>query len=259
MFKFQNMNKQEFKVIERLYHYTTFCGAVKIIASKRLRYGKFEKANDIHESYHPLFYGKNINEENIRNELSKYRYISFSQDKDKHYGFALASMWGHYAEGGKGVCLVFDKKAVLKSLDAETTARKITYSTRFDGSIVVDEVVEKYFTQKKYATFFKKSADWKNEQEFRLLKKISKEEESYLPVENSLIAVIVNFADDISSNDTVLNSASAVALRNLLPIEIPLLELGFWNGKPNLRCQGCDEEWFPCKNTKIDYEAIQNV
>lgn len=42
--------KEEFKSMDKLYHYTTFETALKILDSKHLRFGRLSNMNDIHEN-----------------------------------------------------------------------------------------------------------------------------------------------------------------------------------------------------------------
>ena len=108
----RNMNRDTFLKTEKLYHYTSFESAIKILVSNKLLFGKLSNLNDINESFRPLFYSSSINHENALKELSKYKQISLARD-GKLKGFAIPSMWGHYAEKGYGVCLVFDKRSCL--------------------------------------------------------------------------------------------------------------------------------------------------
>lgn len=113
--------RERFADMTRLYHFTDFSSACKIIESKKLRFGKMFKMNDLIESNRIVFERLALLdlEESKNNslfaekEMHRYQQISFSQDR-KHndavfMGFDLHTMWGLYANRGYGVCLVFDK------------------------------------------------------------------------------------------------------------------------------------------------------
>ena len=112
--------REEFESTNKLYHYTKFDTAIKILKSNSLRFGRLHDMNDIHEN-DKLSYvnsaGIPISSfpsevlDVIDCEMAKYRQISLTVDDDKQdkLGFDLHQMWGLYAEKGQGVCLVFDK------------------------------------------------------------------------------------------------------------------------------------------------------
>ena len=110
--------RERFSEMTRLYHFTSFDSACKIIESKRLKFGKLSQMNDLVESNKMVFqrvvFG-NLEEDNLNGmyaekEMHKYQQISFAQDRyvdDRIYeGFNLHPMWGLYADKGNGVCLV---------------------------------------------------------------------------------------------------------------------------------------------------------
>lgn len=115
---------------EKLYHYTSFENALKIIAAGKLRYSRLNGLNDINEAYRvecvdtcgqvsSSDYDQDfacISKGVISRALRNFRQISLSMDKEEKPGFAILPMWGHYAQKGKGVCLVFDKKKLLSKL-----------------------------------------------------------------------------------------------------------------------------------------------
>ena len=117
--KYSNM-REEFKSINKLYHFTKFDTAIKILGSHNLKFGRLHNMNDIHEndklSYVNL-QGNTIQSfqseilEVIDVEMAKFRQISLTIDDEepKKFGFDLHQMWGLYADKGQGVCLVFDK------------------------------------------------------------------------------------------------------------------------------------------------------
>lgn len=120
--------KEQFEQTEKLYHFTKFDTALKILESNRLRFGRLDNMNDIHENDKIEFVDSNNQPINrfpsrvldaLHDEIYKYRQISLTADdkpSDK-LGFNLHQMWGLYAEKGEGVCFVFDKIELEKSYD----------------------------------------------------------------------------------------------------------------------------------------------
>ena len=51
--------KEQFKETEKLYHFTSFDTALKIIESNRLRFGRLSNMNDIHEVAKNMFVDTN--------------------------------------------------------------------------------------------------------------------------------------------------------------------------------------------------------
>ena len=129
--------RERFAEMTRLYHFTTFESACMIIESKRLRFGKMPRMNDLIESNKKVFQRVIFNslEDDKDNglfaeeEMRRYQQISFAQDRsvdDKIYeGFNLHTMWGLYADKGYGACLVFDKNK-LKLAEGDY-ARDVEY------------------------------------------------------------------------------------------------------------------------------------
>lgn len=178
--------KEQFEKTEKLYHFTSFDTALKIIGSNRLRFGRLNNMNDIHENDKIVFVDANNHPidkfpsdalDTLYDGIYKYRQISLTADGkegDKD-GFDLHQMWGLYADKGEGVCLVFDKKELEKGFDPAVLHDRVSY----------DKAVESYYVSisnnpseiarevKEHASsiFFHKRKEWEHEQEYRLLKK----------------------------------------------------------------------------------------
>ena len=137
-----------FQKMSRLYHFTSFNAACKIIKSGKLKFSQSFKLNDLIESNRIVF--EHILSEELlekRNgllaeaEMQSYQQISFSQDREyegrSFLGFDLHTMWGLYADKGYGVCLVFDKSMLLNCLEEKSKAyhKSIEYLNNFSNSI----------------------------------------------------------------------------------------------------------------------------
>ena len=199
--------KEDFKGLEKAYHYTSYQTALKILESKALRYGRLSAMNDIHEN-DKLFctdwegpIGRNKFSPEILDELEqevyRYRQISFSIDTDSKKGFDLHQMWGMYADKGNGVCLVFDKEMLEKEVaDNSVRINEVSYNQNVDSSVFskagVLSDVPKEIREKANDIFFCKREEWEHEQEWRILKYCSNfHREEYLQIEKSLKYVIM--------------------------------------------------------------------
>jgi hypothetical protein len=150
--------RERFADMTRLYHFTNFDAACKIIESKQLRFGKLSRMNDLIENnkivFQRVIFGSlEKDKENglfAEEEMHRYQQISFSQDKyvdGKIYeGFNLHPMWGLYADRGYGVCLVFDKKK-LKLADGDFTNHIVVVSQVIFTFDAVEHPLELFLLQ----------------------------------------------------------------------------------------------------------------
>lgn len=203
--------KKEFEKTDKLYHFTSFDTALKIIESNRLRFGRLNNMNDLHENDKLCFVdstNQNLNHfpseelDALYDEIYKYRQISFSMDRKdgKKEGFDLHQMWGNYADKGKGVCLVFDKKELEKSNEIQNI---------YHGDVIYNEtqdldsfVVSKSQTPNDVSTeiakrlqdlFFHKRKEWEHELEYRFIKRCPNyEREEYFHLGHALKFVILS-------------------------------------------------------------------
>ena len=235
--------KKRFADTEKLYHFTGLCKAWQIIESGNIRYGKLQNVNDINEAYRAVCADCSAGAEweSIRlaeDEIRRYGQISLSQDtivnrkKMKHQmAFTIDAMWGHYGERGHGACLVFDKSSLMETIGSTATADKVRYSEKFNNDVLIksrtEEEIQTELYKKRKQYFFTKATSWKYEQEFRILKRMADESsDEYLPIENSLFAVIMYLSD-------ASNSDSSETFRKFLSEKgIPLL----------LYCSCCGEK-----------------
>lgn len=98
----------------KLYHFTDVEAACCIIESRKLRFGKMYRMNDLIESNRIVF-GRIVKDELSERELfaeeemNRYQQVSFTQDQERegvdYLGFDLHTMWGLYADKGYAWCL----------------------------------------------------------------------------------------------------------------------------------------------------------
>lgn len=214
--------KQRFNNTERLYHYTPFDSAIKILQSRTLLFGRLKDMNDINELYRPmvpefnpshLFENNDKLYDNLDKEINKYQQISLTKD-GRRFGFDIPAMWGHYANKGKGVCLVFDKKRLVNRLKGEQKRHllygKIVYTNSFFPTIIcqtkADDSVIPLTRKEEKDLFFHKTKDWQYEQEYRVLIKSDSESREKLEFQDSLIAVVMHNAESVALDQTIFDS-----------------------------------------------------
>ena len=197
---------QRFIEMSRLYHFTSFKAACKIIQSGKLRFGQPFRMNDLIESNRIVFQRTYLNDmsEDKGNglyaeaEMHRYQQISFSQDRelDGNYilGFDLHSMWGLYAECGYGVCLVFDKKKL--ELEKGDYGSDVKYCDYPPTSFIINNRsragIRAEVWRKKDSIFFYKKKEWEHEQEYRVIRRARSEmDDEYLDVSDSLSFAII--------------------------------------------------------------------
>lgn len=250
--KSTKMSPIAFSQIEKLYHYTTIDSAIAIISTGCFRMSKLEKMNDINESYRPIScyiesYNSDKDYETLtaaEKELQNYRQASMTID-DTLPGFALSTMWGHYADKGRGVCIVFDKWLLLEKLriGGEYHPLRVEYTDNYNNNIFIKGDPAKYFQDNINALFFRKSDEWKHEQEFRIIR-YCRDKPSNFYVYDCIIAIIMCYGEEGSQNDEpVFNSKSYRRLKSLFP-DIPILEWS--NGPCGYTLRDDDENsWYP--------------
>lgn len=237
------MTPVEFQQIDKLYHYTKLDSAIRIILSHQLKFGRLGDMNDVNEAYKRISYAhrSNVRTEDVQNELKRYRQISLTMDDSSYQGFDISAMWGHYAEKGKGVCLVFDKRKLLKCLSSDMHSCKVNYKRKFKGYIHINsENIGKSLERKRKGFFFTKSSDWKYEQEYRIITKVDSDtNDLFLDFKDSLIAIVLQYADGydnyIPINDTVFSSLNFKMLDKIAKRNMLILEKGDLFGETNLR------------------------
>ncbi len=240
-----------------LFHYTSFSSALKIIVSGKLLFGEFKNMNDISESH------RDVMDPTLERPLHEYKSISLTYDCDKR-GFAIDSLWGHYAEKGNGVCLVFKKDLLIAELDKYDRFHKhdnVDYIKNFTNAIFHPNILgNPYLTiEENYKDiFFTKSLDWQVEQEYRLLlkgKECSKESLSYA---NSLIGVIICFPL-LSELDDVRKSCEYQIIRKLT--DLPIMRYHTALGNKNLFELETGNKLWPLLGVdyQIDEDALKGM
>ena len=193
----------------KLYHFTSFEAATKIIASGRLLFKSGTHKNDIAEIYKLIY--SNLECITTQNALNEYQYLSFTADNESAQGYEIDALWGHYAERGSGICIVFDKEKILQQFHTQYPTNKwegiIAYSKYSPISQFIecaeDDDVHTIIEDNIEEIFFTKALDWKYESEFRLLIKADTKADPGLEYNDSLIGIILFHQGDQPINETI--------------------------------------------------------
>ncbi len=261
------MTKEDFKSIEKLYHYTKFNTSLCILESNALLFNHLRNMNDINELYRPLFYDRLTPEieKKAKQIIESYQQISLTRDFCR-MGFDIPAMWGHYGDKGTGVCLVFDKTKLLSNLSLDIHDDVVEYVTpNYSFSVSIknnNDEVEPFNDQELKDFFFKKTCDWSYEQEYRLIIKGDMINRYSLPLKDSLIAVIMhdayleddNHVDNLSTNYNILTKK--------INESIIILEYGSFIGERHLKYMNHHEFETPyddtiwCSNDNLHNDLI---
>ena len=189
------MNNLDFISRRYLYHYTKFCSGICILNSMTLLYHKLDEMNDINELYRPLYFNNITVENKAKKEMSLFQQISLTED-GKLRGFDIPAMWGHYGDKGNGVCIILDKQKLLSSLPSKDIYKgSIMYVDDYSSDIYIstNNLNDNIFHDDEiFDYFFKKSSDWAYEQEFRILKKVNKNNQMRLDIKDAFVGVIMH-------------------------------------------------------------------
>lgn len=182
----------------KLYHFTSFNSAVRILATNQLKFGSFNNTNDIAEVHREV--NSDIVPEEVLKEIFKYKTLSFAKD-DSEKAFEKDPLWGYYAEKGNGVCLQFDKEKLLRCFN------NLEYDSKWFGNVKYDKdwcgtsfdaerksngvTAEVYVKRMQTEFFFTKSLDWKHESEFRMVVKPQGDEDLFLDISEAVDGVIL--------------------------------------------------------------------
>jgi hypothetical protein len=214
-----------------LFHYTQLSTAVEdILPEFQFRLSPFSMMRDPRESGwwglasawfgDPPDAAQTAQELDLRFNLIKatFKVMSLTQDDpdegvDSIYrcGFARPRLWEQYGGNHRGVCLCFDKQALIETLHA----RFASFSTRRDGAVTYedgpiataalyadlakaieaggDRFLGEHLARHMNELFFKKNTDWATEFEYRFVVRTDDEAPAFVDVAPALRAVIVGW------------------------------------------------------------------
>ena len=208
--------------------------AISILATNRLFMGRLSGMNDINESYRPMAAyvdagGHSTAKTHFllraaERQLHAYRQTSLSLD-GKFPGFAIPAMWGHYADKGTGVCIVFDKATLVRKLESIRGYYfdRVKYIRDFDPNITISGAPAKYFRENIRDIFFNKGDCWEYEQEFRIIR-CADDEPANIDISGCVMAIVMCYAEgDDSHRDACFCTETYRKLKLLFP-DYPILE-----------------------------------
>ena len=259
--KIMECNPYLFNLKQKLYHYTTYERAISILSTNKLFMGTLSSLNDINESYRPLSacIGKGETGDTwnrlaiAENLLQNIRQTSLSIDGDIP-GFAIPAMWGHYAEKGEGICIVFDKDMLVRRLKQTPGfhCREVDYIKNYNPNITIDRNMKKYFIQNLDEIFFIKDDCWKYEQEFRIICRADNRP-AYVDISASVIAIVMCYARGNNHQENCFTSESYKKLRLLFP-HYPILEWSTSVCDSNLK-NSYGQQWYPLPDNQIKLDV----
>ena len=225
---------ERFQEMTKLYHFTSFNAACKIIESRRMIFGKPFKMNDLIESSRIVFGRVFTNdlsetEQFAEEEIRRYQQISFVQDIERdgfeYLGFDMHTMWGLYADRGYGVCLVFDKnKLCLKRKDyAKDVDYDLFIPAVFECKNKSKTGIKSEIWHRRDELFFLKRKEWEYEQEFRIIRRAQNaNDDEYLDVSDALSFVIVCKDESVEKGESIWDVLHCICLKHLKR-KIPVL------------------------------------
>lgn len=189
-----------FERTDKLYHFTNFEAACKILASKTLRLSQMNRMNDVNESFRMIYSRSKDVFFSWSTSGTKYSQLSFSEDTGKTLGFLNLPMWGYYADKGRGVCIVLDKNKVIEELQTRKFWHgKVRYVKKYDNDLIISS--EKEIDRRFRSVFFHKDNAWQHENEYRVVSRDSSLRE--LNIRESIRWVIMYHLGEESIYDTV--------------------------------------------------------
>lgn len=246
--------KNLFSSQDILCHYTS-AETLPLILKNGLKFGRLCEMNDVFESTKRYFYdleklsSMNIPDDDVDQELRRYRQISFSRDNSPKRAFMLWQMWGHYADKGKGVCLVFQRSALIESIPSQYNYSEIEYTDDENNTIVLTEPPLPFFKHNMKKIFFEKYHEWGYEQEFRVVGAFDDDGDHFLPIDGSLKCIIA-LAEQFESIRSKIAGYG-----------IPCLSLADFGGNWNLKraVESLDPVWDQISMGHLDEDALKSI
>lgn len=248
---FNGFTEKQDDTEQYLYHYTTLETLLKyILPQKSIRFSPIRKTNDPQESNGRNFQLKddigimateNIDKKHINQFLQNQtmykdalnkniKILCFTQDYVPEYndsfcrdigrGYAKPRMWSQYSDNHKGVCLVFNKKKLIKYFDTKYNNYfhehgSISYKFKdhhhklyYSAYTLLSSELKKYNNvqdiiynrRKKYSDmyYFFKHPDWQEEREYRFLLDYSEDTYPIIEIDGLLEGIILGERSDIT-------------------------------------------------------------
>lgn len=192
---------------DAIFHYTKRETAMEyILNNKTLKFGLLKNTNDPYEykKRNTVICQIATNElKEISNSLDdtilNTPFLSFCTNSKIQKGYIRPRMWSQYGQNQAGICLVFSKKLLIKTIKKELSKNYTIYNKKMNyKKIEIDPSTESEseYIQSFYKNiFFQKHIDYKDESEFRIVLVQKNEENTYkdlfVDISNSLKLIIL--------------------------------------------------------------------
>ncbi|MBN2890880.1 MAG: DUF2971 domain-containing protein [Bacteroidales bacterium] len=184
------------KIPKFIYHYTKAINFLLILPLMRLKMGRIEATNDPKEKiryFEVMVHGdyfdpKDERIEIIEDFLNNYPSITCFSAGDAHKnGFDLPTMWAHYADNHKGICLELNTHKFLYENNPNFIFDNVDYAltAEYNKFSITKNTTKKEILKK---LVFLKRDDWSSENEWRLF---SLEGEDFCSIKESLESIIL--------------------------------------------------------------------
>lgn len=151
-------------------------------------------------------------------------------------GFAKARMWAQYGDCHRGVCLVFDRKKLLAAMRNQfhqhhTMHGKVHYrNAKLIRGIDLHEYMvnldlyeslgsaaylRSHIQQHNRALFFEKLADWRDESEWRIVALTHSNDDLYLQLEDSIVAVVHGDSTNPDQSEILMAMTSGTNIQHI--------------------------------------------
>lgn len=269
----ENVFEQIDKVDQYIYHYTSLQkGLEYILPTMKLRLSPLKHTNDPRESKHLVLsipdidnYIEGKDEETLdaATDTTKFlkllqrehKVVCFSRDSEEYFnvpdkfktiyrGYNKPTLWAHYADNHRGMCFIFDKSKLMKSVSSEFSDAKYKiykenivqydaleniidkFSVKFENYLKLGakKWLQDYFNKNYTTLLLSKTSDWKTENEFRIIIKCKQKTDFlFLPINDSLSGIVLG-ADFPFAYHKLIQS-----------YKVPCGVIGWFSGIPYIR------------------------
>jgi hypothetical protein len=262
-------------------HYTSIENGMDILSSGKIKLSPFKDANDPFEFLDKPFIGnqgdinihmdsRSVGSFHINDDIKhRVKFLSFCTNYDskvicgetgserteksiyKCYG--KPRMWAQYGRNHSGLCLIFSKKKLEELIANKNIVSGFTvyYESEINDYPPLDlrksyhiEYVSEYISNNIQSIFYKKTADFVDENEYRIVTYCDSGEDVTLPIKDIIIGVIRG--SKIESVDQVNSFKRACEANNTYPFY-----LHWENGKFNAEIEFEFMRKWPYKRASI--------
>ena len=217
----------------RLYHFVNAEYGIKNIRHRRLKIAFANQVNDVFE-LKPFDFGNGETRQKIRKAWGKQKdkhamrqgFISFSKDWD------IPTMWAHYADNHKGICLGFDLPVVWNGQTAHLDEIEYVPELRdMDERVLCDSIYNKEaidFARKA------KSIHWEYEKEWRIWSSLTTSEQQEKRDSPSKL-FFMNFDENLVLKEVIFGHRTELSTCEVQRLMVPSDQVKFTTARPSFR------------------------